>query len=277
LKLYSFILKGEFASFRKPDTNAPYLTYSMIPYPGLLGIFGAMAGKSGYVDQTGTYPTYYEEYHTDIFVGIKPVFQKGTNGFQKKFVKFSNLHGYGSNEAGGNLIITEQILISPAWQIFLFDKNDQFRGFIKKISEYETVFTPYLGKNEFRAEISNFEELENAVEITEEVKDKKSMKFDSVTLLKKPDKHPIIKNLSKGISFEKYFEAPKSQISDDGYSIFENYPYALGKDLHYKLTLSVFTNWEINPSTLMEGTRVFRIRDLEGKERTIQMFNGGLE
>jgi hypothetical protein len=112
---------------------------------------------------------------------------------------------------------------------------------------------------------------------SEDQANKKSMKFDSVTLLKKPDKHPIIKNLSKGISFEKYFEAPKSQISDDGYSIFENYPYALGKDLHYKLTLSVFTNWEIDPSTLMEGTRVFRIRDLEGKERTIQMFNGGLE
>lgn len=243
----------------------------------ILGILGSIAGLSGYnpkrKQDIDSFPHFYQDI-SSIWISFHPIFSERPI-FQKQMVTSNNYHGYGSD--AGCFQITEQIIIAPTWKAYFYDETGQSKNIIENLRNKQTVFTPYLGKNEFRAEISNFEELENAVEITEEVKDKKSMKFDSVTLLKKPDKHPIIKNLSKGISFEKYFEAPKSQISDDGYSIFENYPYALGKDLHYKLALSVFTNWEIDPSTLMEGTRVFRIRDLEGKERTIQMFNGGLE
>jgi len=280
LRFCSFILSGEFAAFRKPDVNNIYLTYNLVPYSSLLGIFGAMTNKAGYADQKGMYPEYYEYYYKSLYVGIKPVFTKRLGGFQKHFVKFCNLHGYGSNESGGNLIITEQILIAPRWRIFLFDENDKHQELINKLKDNQTIFTPYLGKNEFRAEIRDFKQIEGITEITDELKTKKAMKFDSVVLLKTSEQHPIKKNLSTGMNFDD-LDLSSSYISDDGYSVFENYPYALGGDLHYKLCLSAFTNWEIDTDMLRNGSRIFKIRDTDEagqiNERVIQMFNGGLE
>ena len=100
-------------------------------------------------------------------------------------------------------------------------------------------------------------------------------------MLKDPNKNPVIKNLSEGLSLDEYFSNSNYQTSnkaDDGFSVFENYPYALGEDLHYKLCLSAFTNWELDSTLLREGTRILRIEDcvVDGKktESTIQFFNG---
>lgn len=279
LKIYSFELCGDFASFRKPDTNSVYLSYNNPPHPALLGFLGAIVGYTGYLPKrkkdNNALPIFYKNL-SDIWLSFYPIY--GAHAvFQKHMITYNNYHGYGSND--GCFQITEQILISPCWRIFLFDENDKHQDLINRLRDNLTVFTPYLGKNEFRAEIRDFKEFSEVTEISEEAKTKKAMTFDSVVLLKKQEEHPIKKNLSKGMSFAD-LDISSSHVSDDGYSIFENYPYALDQSLHYKLCLSVFTNWEIDPSILRNGSRIFKIRDKdEGqqKERVIQMFNGGLE
>lgn len=284
LKIYSFELSGDFATFRKPDTNTVYLTYNNPPYPAILGILGSIAGLSGYSQKRergiGDFPQFYNNLN-DIWISLHPVFPERPV-FLKQMVTYNNYHGYGSND--GCLQIIEQILISPRWKIFLYDEHKHHQTLIDNLRNEQTIFTPYLGKNEFRAEINNFKELDMVTEIAEK---NVPIKIDSIVLLNPPSQvenrtfnliNPVVKNLSKGMSLDEYFDSGDSQnvISDDGYSIIENYPYAFGNDLHYKFCLAAFTNWEIEPNTLMNETKIFKIRD-NGKEQTIQMFNGKLK
>jgi len=277
LNICSFELSGHFASFRKPDVNKVYLTYNNPPYAAILGIFGSIIGLSGYSPKKKhdpeVLPQFYENL-SGIWFSFRPVFSKRPI-FLKQMVTYNNYHGYGSD--AGCFQITEQILIKPSWEIFLFDEDGKHADLIENIKNKKTVFTPYLGKNEFRAEIGELKEFE-ATEITDKVATQKAMKFDSIVLLNRADKHPVEKKLSKGIGFAN-LDLESAYISEDGYSIFENYPYALDKTFHYKFCLSAFTNWEIDTSRLMNGTRTFRIKsndDKEGKERVINMFNGGV-
>jgi len=280
LSICSFELNGHFATFRKSDTNSVYLTYNNPPYAAILGILGAIAGLSGYCPkrkkEAAILPQFYTSL-TGVWLSLHPIFPN-RQAFLKQMVTYNNYHGYGSD--AGCYQITEQILISPKWKIYLYDEDNQHEQLINNLRNRQTVFTPYLGKNEFRAEIGEFDDtlkIEEEIKLTDEfIKSNKELKLDSLVLLEPIEKHPIVKGLSEGIGLAEYFESPaanETKSSDSEYVFFENYPYALGADLHYKLCLSTFTNWGVDTSTIRKGTRIFQLSD--GK--TIQMFNGGLE
>lgn len=89
-------------------------------------------------------------------MSIIPVTPKGY--FPKKIQYFNNSVGYASKEQGGNLQVYEQWLENPKWTIFL--KNDGVRQELwEQLSENllngKTTYIPYLGKNEFPANIDN--------------------------------------------------------------------------------------------------------------------------
>lgn len=162
-KILSFIIYSDFGFFKKPDVNIDYLTYEYIPKPVILGILGAICGLKGYA-QDKSLPEYYSKLK-DTKIGVQPLkinesslpftpedFEPLNKSFLKTFVKYNNYHGYGSMEGDGNWILNEQILIKPAFRIFLMRNGaDQktFQNLRNNLQNNISIYTPYMGKNDF--------------------------------------------------------------------------------------------------------------------------------
>ncbi|MCD6433186.1 MAG: type I-B CRISPR-associated protein Cas5 [Sulfurimonas sp.] len=182
MKAVSFRLSGKTACFRKPDVNQfAYFTYNNIHKPALLGIFGAILGLAGHIQLSNEnrrieeenksikkkadkkslnsgYPEFYEKLK-GLKISIVPLAPHGY--FSKKIQVFNNSIGYASKEMGGNLIVREQWLENPQWQIMILDDGANEYG---KLKEYlmgsKSIFVPYLGKNDHPAKIDEVQELE---------------------------------------------------------------------------------------------------------------------
>lgn len=153
MRALKFTLSGKMACFRKPEINSSvYLTYSNIPKVPLLGILGSVIGLSGYTQAAkGELPEFYNKL-CDFKIGIVP---PKKNTVQKTNI-FNNATGSASHEDGGNLIVKENILINPTWDIYILSNDTEE---YKKLEEYilnqKTEFIPYLGRNDYPATISN--------------------------------------------------------------------------------------------------------------------------
>lgn len=157
-KLISFDLKAEKGFFKKPDINdGIYLTYNMLHKPALLGILGAIAGLQGY-QKNGVFPEYYQKLK-HLKISIAPL-ESDKGNFTKDIVAYNNGTGFASTEAGGNLIIKEQILIKPSYRCYLLLNLDDEteKALYERITKYEAEFLPYMGKNDFSAWWENVRE-----------------------------------------------------------------------------------------------------------------------
>jgi len=182
MKAVSFRLSGKTACFRKPDVNQyAYFTYNNIHKPALLGIFGAILGLAGHIQLSNEnrgieeenktikkkadkkplnsgYPEFYEKLKR-LKISIVPLAPHGY--FSKKIQVFNNSVGYASKEMGGNLIVREQWLENPQWQIIVLDDGtDEYIKLKEYLIEKKSVFIPYLGKNDHPAKIDELQELE---------------------------------------------------------------------------------------------------------------------
>jgi len=150
-RLLSFDLRADFACFKKPDVNEGIiLTFNCLHKPALLGILGAIVGLKGYT-RKGELPEYYQVFK-NLPLSIEPMEGFHENGnFNKTIIKYTNTVGYGN--ADGNLIVTEQTLICPAYRCYvvLNDAIEQQTDLYNKLKNGESVYLPYLGKNEFSA------------------------------------------------------------------------------------------------------------------------------
>lgn len=157
-KLISFDLKAEFGFLKKPDINDGIcLTYNMLHKPALLGILGAIVGMRGY-EKNGDFPEYYKKLK-HLKIGIQP-WDSDKGNFTKDIVSYNNGTGLASDADGGNLIITEQMLIKPSYRCFLLlnlDSADE-KLIYENILSYKAEFLPYLGKNDFSAWWENAED-----------------------------------------------------------------------------------------------------------------------
>ncbi len=158
-KVVSFDLYADFGFLKKPDINKDvYLTFNILHKPAILGILGAICGLSGFKEKTDKeglekLPDYYKAFNS-IPIGIKPIGDYCQNGmFLKTIIQYNNSTGLASKEAGGNLIVSEQTLIHPAYRIFLLldleKENEQ--TLYNRIWQQEATFIPYLGKNDYSA------------------------------------------------------------------------------------------------------------------------------
>lgn len=226
VKITSLIIYSDFGFFKKPETNLTYLTFEFIPKSTVLGVFGAILGLEGY-NESDKDPEFYSKLKS-LKIGIQPLellkelnppysqesFNAMRKPYQKTFVKYNNYHGYGSYEKGGILNKREQILLYPAYRIFLRESNNN--GSYKTIKEYLekgiSHYTPYMGKNDFSLGIIyEGEGCFNSVESD-------TVRFDTM-----------------------YFEEIREKFEldlEEGrriYNIIENYPYKLeGMQHHYK-------------------------------------------
>ncbi|MBE2281111.1 MAG: type I-B CRISPR-associated protein Cas5 [Ignavibacteriaceae bacterium] len=185
-KIISIELKSLFGFIKKPDTNDGILiSYNSLHKPGLLGILGAIAGLSGFEsfeksppskqkkhadfseenlfgdlekDDLINLPEYYRKLY-DIKCAIRPV-GVNTAVFKKSLIAYNNSTGLASNETGGNLIVKEQMLISPIYRVYIKvnSGNPLHEQIYDSLKSNEAVFLPYLGKNEFQLWWDNFTE-----------------------------------------------------------------------------------------------------------------------
>lgn len=179
MEILKFKLSGETAFFKKPDVNSYYcFTYGNIHKVALLGIFGAILGLGGYAQQrifndngsaskkkdklTMEYPEFYEKLR-DAKVSIVPLNPSGY--IAKKVQVFNNSVGYASKEEGGNLIIKEQWLENPKWEVYVVldekDATNELKELLKQLKErmleFKFKYIPYLGKNDHYANINYVE------------------------------------------------------------------------------------------------------------------------
>jgi len=181
MKAISFELSGKTACFRKPDVNQfAYFTYNNIHKPALLGLLGAILGLKGHIQLSyenrcieeenraikkkadkkplnSGFPEFYEKLK-DLKISITPLASYGY--FSKKIQVFNNSVGYASKEMGGNLIVREQWLEEPKWQIVILDDGSKEYEQLKEyLLKGKAVFLPYLGKNDHPASIDKVEEI----------------------------------------------------------------------------------------------------------------------
>lgn len=155
MKALKFTLSGETAFFKKPDVNTYlYFTYGNIHKIALLGIIGAAIGLSGYNFQKGQeFPQFYSELNS-LNISIIP--RNGRGYIPKKVQVFNNSVGYASQEEGGNLIVKEQWLEKPIWDIYiLIDDNKNMDKITHSFLNNSFVYMPYLGKNDHYANITD--------------------------------------------------------------------------------------------------------------------------
>ncbi|KAB3529798.1 type I-B CRISPR-associated protein Cas5b [Alkaliphilus serpentinus] len=163
MKALKFTLSGKTAFFKKPDVNTYYyFTYGNIHKIALLGILGAILGYKGYNQQVeenkAVYPEFYEKLN-DIKLSIAPKNEKGY--IPKKMQIYNNSVGYASKEQGGNLIVKEQWLEEPKWDIYVLIEGEVTEELAKRVIERRFQYIPYLGKNDHMANITNIKVIEN--------------------------------------------------------------------------------------------------------------------
>lgn len=163
-----FILSGRLAFFKKPDVNAKYYyTYNNIHKVALLGLLGAILGLKGYRnnllfgEEKAEYPEFYEKLFP-LKISIIPNSERGY--FTKKMQYFNNSVGYASKEEGGNLMVFEQWLENPSWTVYLLNDGAVDKNIWDKLCDYllngKSTYIPYLGKNDFPADISQVRKIE---------------------------------------------------------------------------------------------------------------------
>lgn len=165
MEILKFTLSGRNACFRKPEVNSyVYFTYGNIHKVALLGMFGAILGYGGYTQMRGfarddrqkhlsqSFPEFYERLR-ELKVSILPL--SGCKGvIPKKIQNFNNSVGYASREQGGNLVVKEQWLEKPAWEICVLIDSAEAEKVKNAVCNHTCVYYPYLGKNDHPADIT---------------------------------------------------------------------------------------------------------------------------
>lgn len=160
MKIIKFKLSGKTAFFKKPEVNTYlYFSYSQIHKVALLGMLGAIQGYKGYnqMAKEDDYPEFYNKLK-DLKIAIEPLNKEGF--IVKKIQHFNNSVGYASKEAGGNLIVKEQWLENPAWNIYIKLDSEEANKISDSLINKKAVYVPYLGKNDHIADISEVELLD---------------------------------------------------------------------------------------------------------------------
>ena len=281
-KVISVDLYADFGLLKKPDTNDPmYFTFNMLHKPALLGILGAIIGEKGFFDvaklsttegkgrnatsayQRGIKPDYYSKLE-HLKIAIKPSDSISNRGvFIKDSLKYNNGTGYASEEIGGNLIITEQFLIKPAYRCFIMFENmdDTEEKLFTYLKNSWAEFLPYLGKNDFSLWWQNFDEYElNYFNPDRET----SFMIDSIFIKDSPVKD----GKEKVMRFK-----PSGNLDNSKFMYFENLPVSYNTTLwQYNYESFAYTNFSLKAE--YEVKDLFTVSSISktDNEKIVQFF-----
>lgn len=233
-KIISIDLHADFGMLKKPDTNEPiYLTFNMLHKPALLGILGAIIGEDGFKEK-GKLPNYYLKLK-DLKLGIQPL-QHENGNFAKTIIAYNNTTGMASKEQGGNLIITEQTLVAPAFRCYLaLDlKNEAHQKIDKNLSNYHAEYLPYLGKNEFSVWWNNYVVYDDV----EKFIPANSFFINSIYIKNQP--------LKEGKTIQYFIPMFGESPQGSSFSYFEHLPVGYDEQLfQYNYADFAFTDWQL--------------------------------
>ena len=268
-KLVSIDLYSDFGCLKKPDTNDPvYLTFNMLHKPALLGMLGAVAGLEGFQEkppakkkkgkdlfsgeeeQQPKVAVYYDALK-ELKIGIQPLRHENGN-FSKTILTYNNGVGY-ANLDGGNLMVTEQMLIAPAYRCYvLFEKDgDLFRQLYQNLKNCDAEYLPYMGKNEFSVFWKNWQEYPFRQFEPED----KSFELKSIFIKEEPVKEGKAK---------RFFEIGKPAR----FMYFENLPVGYDEALmQYNYKPFAFTDYQ-----LKQEYSVHKLYYLTETDEIIQLF-----
>jgi len=228
----------------------------MIHKPVILGILGAIIGLEGY-KKSEELPEYYKILK-NIPIGIEPVGdEKGV--FPKTVITYNNTTGLASNEAGGNLIVTEQSLIKPSYKIyFLLDlKNEDQITIYNNIKNQRAEYLPYMGKNDYSLWWNKDEVEEYEWEVFV-----RASNFTISTIFKKNTS--IIEHVVKSIGRIALAE------QREYFYCFERLPISFNENLfQYNMADFVYTN-----ATLVEGVEISsnNLYKLKGRQEVVFLY-----
>lgn len=260
-RLVSINIKSDFGFLKKPDTNDPiYLTFNMLHKPSLLGILGAIIGESGF-QKYGELPNYYEKLK-DLKLSIAPLEEEGKvfhGNFSKTIIKYNNTTGLASEEKGGNLMVTEQVLVAPAFKcwIMLNLENTTEAKLYEYLKENKAEYLPYLGKNEFSLWWDKFEEYKFELMLAEG-------NFQINSLFVKEE------TVRDGC-FRMRFSPGMVSFTESKFMYFERLPigYIESPLFQYEYKDFAFTNWNLRQDyTLPESYPLYKLSNNE----IIQLF-----
>lgn len=160
MEILKFTISGQGASFTRPHFNSIFSSYSHIHKIALLGLLGAIIGiekteeahKSSKLSLR-TAPAFYSQL-IDLEIAIVP---HKVSFFSKEDV-VTDTTGY-SNDSS-TYVAKYQTLLKPAWDIYI-KKNDnpRYEELKNLLLKGEAVYTPYLGRNHWWANIDDVEVL----------------------------------------------------------------------------------------------------------------------
>jgi CRISPR-associated protein Cas5h len=262
-KIISINIKSDFGFFKKPDTNDPiYLTFNMLHKPSLLGILGAILGEKGF-QKYGEMPEYYRKLK-GLKIAIAPLEENGKtyheNGnFSKTIIKYNNTTGLASEEEGGNLMITEQALVAPAYKcwIMIDTENEIESKLFSYLKENTAEYLPYLGKNEFSLWWDNFTEYDSELFSPDG-----SFQINSIFIKEEMVKDGKVKSR---------FRPGVISTSGNKYLYFERLPvgYIESPLFQYEYKDFAFTNWDLKQDfTLPDSYPILKLSSNEN----IQLF-----
>ena len=250
-EVLKFTLKGPDATIRKPESNNTYFTYNNVHKIMLLGILGAIIGENGYnynqfvteisKSKKKTLPDFYNNLQS-IKIGIVPNSEFGV--FNKKVQVFNNSVGYASKEKGNNLVVYEQYLENPSWDIYiLLDGSEKSKKIKDYLSNNKCEYIPYIGKNEHFADISKVEIL-NAEKCSKVSGVINSIFTDNkFEYIEDEFDFNMFDDTNNDIKFEYKEIMPTSLDEDIGYTNFKEF---------------IFTNKEIN---IDNATCIYKVAD----------------
>ncbi len=242
-KLISFDLFADMGFLKKPDINEKiYLTFNMLHKPTVLGLLGAIVGLKGFT-KNNELPEYYNVF-SQLPVGIKPIGDGCENGnFQKTVTTYTNTIGFANSD--GNLIVSEQTLIKPAFRIFLLldleKKHEQV--LYQRIQNQEAQYIPYLGKNDYSAWWSkeSIKEYEYTV-----FEGGEEFQIDTVFIKENPLVNSVVKHKAK-------FRRNLSFLNGT-FMYFERLPLAYDETLfQYAYADFAFTDWKLSKDSYVEN------------------------
>jgi len=261
-RLISFVIKSDFGFFKKPEINEVYLTYTIPPKPLILGILGAILGLKGLKEQyyeKKSLPEYYEKLK-DLKIGVTPL--KDNFPFNKIMNKYNsrNSYFYTTEDGAENLPIIEQLIIKPSYKIFVYDpKSDNkiFSNLIKLLEKNQTIFIPYMGKNDFPLEIDNFKEHASFEEMKEEI-DNLLINSIYVHNIKNSDE----KKLYDGPRFVSFSGVPAINKPSLEFDFYENIPVAYNENMLYRLETIRYTSKQIKKEEIsLEKSKLIKLNN----------------
>jgi CRISPR-associated protein Cas5h len=252
MQVLKFRLWGRTAFFKKPDVNTYlYFTYGNIHKVALLGLLGAVVGYSGYnqfdfkkrynKEIKNDYPEFYERLQY-LKVAIEPTCEGAV--INKKVQVFNNSSGYYNKDKAEkpcNLIVKEQWLENPSWNIYIIIDNEEAEKVADYILNNKVVYQPYLGKNDHYANISEVELYEDCIKV-DKVEKINSLCFREEVILSLPEQ-----------------EWGSEDEAEEVFKYSESLPFTLNKDTNlYEMKSFVYSNMNVEG---IKSKDIYRVKN----------------